>query len=162
MITFKKILLPTDFSEASFEALKIANDLAVHFAARLYIVHSIDAFPPLAYAVSAEPGAAQPTPVAFDIETYRKELEKEATKKINEAIDTYVSKELTTSPILMHGNPAEEIGRITQEKQVDLIVISTHGTGGFKHLLFGSVAERLIRTATCPVLTVRIPEQKED
>ncbi|HUV14514.1 MAG TPA: universal stress protein, partial [Acidobacteriota bacterium] len=59
--------------------------------------------------------------------------------------------------MVSYGDPAKEIVRIAEEESVDLIVIATHGLTGWQHLVFGSVAEKVVRTAKCPVLTVRCP-----
>ena len=64
---------------------------------------------------------------------------------------------MTATSFIRIGNPVDEINRFVDEKKVDLIVMGTHGRTGLQHLLVGSVAERVVRTATCPVLTVRHP-----
>lgn len=161
MIIFKKILLPTDFSSASHEALKTANDLAVHFAAELYVLHVIGDIPTLAVAASAGPGlvTSSGATMSFDVKSYKRELEKEARKNIHEEVGRYVSNELTARTIVGHGDAANEIVRVVNEKNIDLIVVPTHGSTGLKHFIFGSIAEKVVRTASCPVLSIRVYDE---
>jgi nucleotide-binding universal stress UspA family protein len=157
MLPVKKILCPTDFSEPSFEGLKAADELASHFSAELFLVHVI-ASVPVASASSFPGGAGAPT--GFDIAAYQKELEEAAKKKLQEVVKNKTSKELKVRPMLTEGAAANEIVRFADEKKVDLIVIATHGETGWRHLIFGSVAEKVVREAKCPVLTVRAPEEE--
>jgi nucleotide-binding universal stress UspA family protein len=71
-----------------------------------------------------------------------------------------VPKELHTHQIIVLGGAADEIIRIGEKEKVDLIVIATHGQTGWRHLVFGSVAERVVRLAPCPVLTIRVPHEE--
>jgi universal stress protein A len=70
-----------------------------------------------------------------------------------------IPKEIVARPFIGHGDAGYEIVRIARDERADLIVIATHGLTGWRHLIFGSVAERVVRSAACPVLTVRAPRQ---
>lgn len=148
MLPFKKILYPTDFSEASYEALKAANELALHFSTELYLVHVLSLVP-IAEASAYYPGATDSSVL--------EEMKTSAKNSLQEIVEQRVPKELHTHQIVELGGAADEIIRIGEEEKVDLIVIATHGQTGWRHLVFGSVAEKVVRLAQCPVLTIRAP-----
>ena len=147
MLPLKRILYPTDFSTASYEALKVANELAVHHSAELYIVHAIS---PLVAASSP----AGISPIA--------EMEKAAQTSLQEIIKERIPKELHIRQIITIGGAADEIIRIAEQERVDLIVIGTHGQTGWRHAVFGSVAEKVVRLASCPVLSIRAPHKQAE
>jgi nucleotide-binding universal stress UspA family protein len=153
MIEFKKILWPTDFSEPSYKALRTADDLALHFGAKLFLVHVIAPIPAV-----AAPGA----PMAFNVPAYQKELDTDANKRLVEIQKNNISDKLESELIVRHGEASYLISETAQKKDVDLIVISTHGLTGWRHLVFGSVAEKVVRNAPCPVLTIRAREEEEE
>ena len=144
MLPFKKILYPTDFSEASYQALKAANELAAHFSAELSIVHVVS--PVVQTSPDFAPGALA-----------LQEMEASAEKSLQEVVKQRVSKELHVRQIVVLGEAADKIIRMSEEEKVDLIVIATHGQTGWRHLVFGSVAEKVVQLAPCPVLTIRAP-----
>lgn len=146
MLPFKKILYPTDFSEASYEALKAANELALHFSAELCLVHVVSPV------VQTSPDFA---PSVLPLQ----KMEASAENSLQEVIKQRVPKELQVRQIVVLGRAADEIIRISEEEKVDLIVIATHGQTGWRHMVFGSVAEKVVRLAPCPVLTVRAPHK---
>ena len=151
MLPFKKILYPTDFSEASYEALKAANELALHFSTELYLVHVVSTTS-IAEASTDYSG----TPDFSVLE----EMETSAKNSLQGIVKRRVPKELHTHQIVVLGGAADEIIRLGEEEKVDLIVIATHGQTGWRHLVFGSVAERVVRLASCPVLTIRPPHEE--
>jgi universal stress protein A len=156
MIRYKRILCPTDFSAPSYKALKTANELALHFSAELILVHVVAPLPVASAASFPDsPGAAR----GFDIAAYQDELERAARKKLKEVANRRVPKKLKVRVVLEEGNAADEIARIAKRRKADLIVIATHGETGFRHLIFGSVAERVVRHAPCSVLTVLAPRK---
>lgn len=150
MLTIKTILSPTDFSEPSFEGLKYAIELATLFRADLCLTHVVPAVPPL---------PTNPNFV-FEIPEYERGLHADAERKIRELIEQRVPKSLKVRTVIGHGDAGHEIVRIAEDERTDLIVMATTGTRGFRHVLFGSVAEKVVRLAACPVLTVRGPESK--
>ena len=137
-MTVKSILVPTDFGEPSDAALHYATDMALAYGARLYLVH-----------VPSKTGENLETnfPVGqFDTAA-------------RERLSTLLSQEeiarLRPEYALRIGTPAEEIVRYADARDIDLIIMGTHGRSGAAHLLLGSVAEQVARTAPCPVLLVR-------
>ncbi|MCX6559851.1 MAG: universal stress protein [Candidatus Aminicenantes bacterium] len=145
MLSIKKILCSTDFSDASMQGISAAADLAGLFQAELVLAHVIPVLPP------------KPTDPNFEFEVpeYENILHKDAETKLLELIKTAVPAGLKARAVLGHGTPAKEIIRIAEEENVDLIVIATHGHSGWHHLVLGSVAEKVIRHAPCPVFAVR-------
>lgn len=152
MLPFKKILCPTDFSEAAFVALKRAEELARHFEAELIVAHVI---PPL-------PGPHSfPDPQAslkFDVPLFQQELAIKAEQMLKDLVSRHKAE---TRNLVTTGEAAPEILRIAQQEYVDLIVIASHGLTGWRRLVFGSVAEKVVRQATCPVLTIMAPPEAE-
>ena len=146
-MTPKKILLCTDFSENSRPAREIAVDYAQAFGAKLEILHVVNSsrlgFPAFEMAV--------PVNVQEVLKALEESVEKGFAALVKECQKT-LSDVATYSRI---GVPANEIIRFAQEESVDLIVMGTHGWTGFKHLILGSTAENVVRTAICPVLTVK-------
>lgn len=147
MLPFKKILCPIDFSEPSYEALKRANEIAVHFSAELYIVHIVPIAPVI-------PGSAT-VPATFNIPMYQQELEVSSKAMMVDIIDRWVSKEVPAQPIVVAGDAPHHIVRIAEEEEIDLIVMSTHGQTGWRRFVFGSVADKTVKMASCPVLLIR-------
>ncbi|MGH9825395.1 MAG: universal stress protein, partial [Blastocatellia bacterium] len=136
---------PTDFSESSLEGLKYAVDLAGQFGSKLCLVHVIPVIPPL-----------PPNPnFVFEVPEYARALESEADRKLEELAEKQIPKGLNTKVLVGHGDAGPEIVRIAEEEAADLIVIATHGLTGLRHLVFGSVAEKVVRLAKCHVLSFR-------
>lgn len=152
MIEFKRILWPTDFSEPSLHSLEKAEQLALHFGAELLLTHIVAPIPVI---------AASEAPMALNVPQYQKELETDAKERLNEIQSNKVSEEVRSRVLIRHGDAAERIDEVAKEEGADLIVITTHGWTGWRHMVFGSVAEKVVRMAPCPVLTIRTPEQKE-
>ena len=155
MLPFKRILCPTDFSEPALTALKRAEEMARHFGAELIVAHII---PPV-------PGPHSfPDPQAafnFDVPLYQQELAIYAEKVLKELVSHQLSPEVRTRDLVSTGEAAPEILRIAAEEHVDLIVIASHGLTGWRRLVFGSVAEKVVRQAPCPVLTIMAPQAEE-
>ena len=151
MMTIRTILVPTDFSEASEAALKYGKEMARVFGASLHVVHVMDDL--LAHAWSAEVYVAS-------MPNLREEIEHEATGRLAALVSDDERQGLRVSTAIVAGNPFLEIVRYAKTNEIDLIVIGTHGRGPVAHMLLGSVAEKVVRKAPCPVLTVR-PAQHE-
>ena len=146
MLPFKNILSPTDFSEHSYKAIKVASELALHFSARLVVLHVVSLTPLLTSSVDT-PG--------FDVAYYQQELEKDAREQLQDVIKKLVSKDVKNfASMIASGSYPDEILRIAREEKSDLIVIGTRGRTGVAHLVLGSVAERVVQLAPCPVLTI--------
>jgi nucleotide-binding universal stress UspA family protein len=152
MIAIKKILVATDFGSASETALNYGRALAWQFNASLHVLHVI---PSVAMMAATEYGFA-----AFPIE-YEAEIEAAARKRTEELLTEEDRRLLSaTATLTMHSTPAAAIVEYATTNQMDLIVVGTHGRGALGHLFMGSVAERVVRTASCPVLAVRNPEHE--
>jgi len=149
MVALKNILVATDFSEPSGVAMAYGRDLARSYNARLHVLHVVE---DVMMRYSSEIGFA--VPEAQD------ELNAAARRELEATITDDDRRTLNPVTLVETGvNIAEVIVRYATEKDIDLIVTGTHGRGIVKHFLMGSVAERVVRTAPCPVLTVRAHER---
>ena len=144
-IQIKRILLPTDFSPASAAAVNYACELAAKFDAELHVLHALEVHPSL----TPEFGMGLVLP------KFISESRAAAEKLLAEALDPKWAAGRTVSRTVVEGSPRVEIVRYAGEHDIDLIVLSTHGRTGLPHVIMGSVAENVVRTAPCPVLTVR-------
>ncbi len=149
MLPIKTLLCPTDFSEPSQEALKMAIDLARHFKADICLVNVVPVLPPL-----------PPNPnFVFEVPEYERMLHTDADQKLFELVGYVAALDINVRSKVGHGDAATEIVRIAAEENADLIVIATHGSTGWRSAMFGSVAEKVVRLAKCPVLTTRAPAE---
>ena len=143
MIAVKNILVATDFSAASDAALLYARTLAEQFGARLHVLHVLENV--FLRATVADPRAAEAT----------------ALKRLHERLTDDDRQRLRAAAVTAKSDaPAGEIVAYAEASNIDLVVMGTHGRSGVSHFLVGSVAERVVRTAPCPVLTVRHPEHE--
>jgi nucleotide-binding universal stress UspA family protein len=145
MLPAKKIVCPTDFSEGSFEAISQASELALQSGAELCLINVL----PIQSALPTDP------PYAFNIPEYDQALRSEADRRLKELAQQLAAKGLRSRTFIGHGDPAGEIVWFAEQEHADLIVIATHGETGWRRFAFGSVAEKVVRLASCPVLTVR-------
>ena len=144
MAEIKRILCPIDFSETSEHALRYAIDLASRLGADVRMVH--------AYQL---PTYALPDGALLARPDFVQELTTELQKQLDELIHRYSGHGVDLEGKIVEGLAFSEVSRVAKEEGADLIVMGTHGRTGMKHLLLGSVAERVVRTAEIPVLTVR-------
>jgi nucleotide-binding universal stress UspA family protein len=151
MIALKKILVPTDFSSTSEVALKYARAFAQEFNASLDVLHVLE--DPLVYPATME---WYPTPTV----NYRAEMEKAARERLDGLIPEDERTELRAQLVTRWGSPFVEIVRYAKSENIDLIVMGSLGLGPIGHMLMGSVAEKVVRRAPCPVLVVRHPEHE--
>jgi universal stress protein A len=148
MLPVKRILCPTDFSAPACTCVKVANELALHFDAELLLVNIVPVIP-----------TAPPDPnYVFKVPEYERYLHLDAEKHLSEVQRDLVDEKVRVRALVGHGPAAEEIVATAEREQVDLVVIATHGSTGLERLVFGSVAERVVRLAKVPVLTVRQAE----
>jgi len=147
MEKFDKILFALDFSENSEHAFDYAYSLARNYNARLVLIHVIQEPVDLS-------GFYVPH-ISFD--SLEKEIEEGAEKMIKKFCDKMISDYSNYETAIVAGIPYQEILRKADEEKVSLIVMGTQGRKGIDHLLFGSTAERVVRNAICPVMTVRLP-----
>ena len=141
-LAFKTIVVAADFSPPSELALEYARTLAKRFGASLQLIH-----------VLAEPYPLGVEGYVPDVANLRKSLLHNAHQRLATSLAAMPDDGMTGEVLV--GNPARRIIEAAASKNADLIVMGTHGRGGVAHLLMGSVAERVVRTAPCPVLTVR-------
>ncbi len=145
---WKRILCPIDFSDASRAALETAADLAKRFGASLTLFH---AYPVPGYTFPDGSFVASSKMLDELAEQARRHLEE--WKGIAASLGVPAAEAITAV-----GEPAHEIVTWSKEHAADLVVLGTHGRTGLTHALMGSVAERVVRRAPCPVLTVRPPK----
>jgi nucleotide-binding universal stress UspA family protein len=148
MLTFKKILCPTDFSEASLEALKDAISLARGNKAKLILLYVVNQ-KMLSEGLSLARAAAP--------EALGKEMADEARRRLRTIVPVEERAGLDWETDVRSGRPSQEVIRFAKESGVDLIVIGTAGHTGLDRVMFGSTAEKVVRGAHCSVLTVRPP-----
>jgi nucleotide-binding universal stress UspA family protein len=147
MITVRRILVATDFSNYSKEALDYASHLAKALKADLFLLHIFET--PVYSGIGVSPG------VRPKVRQWIKELKAEEAKRLETLAKATERQGVTVHPLFREGIPFLEILEAAQELPADLIVLGTHGRTGLGHVLMGSVAERVVRNAPCPVLTVR-------
>ncbi len=149
MINLKSVLVATDFGEASDAALAYGRALARNFSATLHVLHVVD---DLFTRVAGE-GYVSVLP------ELQRDLENSARARLD---DLLVDNDATPLPVVkavvVSNAPAAATVQYAADEHVDLVVVGTHGRAGVAHLLMGSVAERIVRTAPCPVLVVRCHE----
>jgi nucleotide-binding universal stress UspA family protein len=152
MIVLKKVLVATDFGPAAESALRYAQALARDSGAELHVLHVVEDV--LARAMDGYGYAAISPEVQVDIE--------HAGRKRTEALlsDEDRREMHAKAATVTSNSPATEIVDYARTNGIDLIVMGTHGRRAIAHLFMGSVAERVVRTAPCPVLTVRNPEHE--
>jgi nucleotide-binding universal stress UspA family protein len=149
MNAFQRILVPTDFSDTAQAATRIAGDLSRRFEAPLTLVYVFER-------------TVYPLPDEYVLFTSEQlgrmfaEFNQRLANAQRQALDAGA---IGVTTRLLHGWAPDEITRFASEGGFDLIVMGTHGRRGIKHLVLGSAAERVVRTALCPVLTVRTPER---
>jgi len=140
---FQTIVVPTDFSDCAQMALHYAMDL-VEPEGTVVLCHVVDDMP-LSYGYVG---------VAFTAGDIRTRISEEAQKELAAIVPTNPN-QVRIETHLLHGTPQREIVKLVTSVQADLVVMGTHGRSGLEHALMGSVAERVIRKAPCPVLVVR-------
>lgn len=148
MPKIKRVLVPVDFSAASLKALEYAADFAGPLKAELSALFVIE---PIYYAVPDLAGAAAGATVGL-IEEQRKS----GKEQLERLQARYARRSIKLKTLLQTGTPYQAIVDTAKAIKADLIVMSTHGRTGMTHLLLGSVAERVVRSSACPVLTIRV------
>ncbi|HEV3256176.1 MAG TPA: universal stress protein [Gemmataceae bacterium] len=144
-IRIQRILLPTDFSTYSATATKYACELVTRFDAELHVLHTLEVH------LSSTPYFG----MGLALPNYLHESRKAADISLSSVLDAQWSAGRRVVQAVVEGSPKVEIIRYARNHEIDLIVLATHGRSGLAHVLIGSVAESVVRTAPCPVLTVR-------
>jgi len=150
MLQIKRIIVPIDFSEYSKKAFRYAIDFSRTFSAELVLVYVVE---PVIYPADFSFGqVALPS------------VESELWSKGSEQLDLLIEKEVPADvyarSVVRSGKPFSEIIRVAEEEEADMIIIATHGHSGIEHVLFGSTAEKVVRKAPCPVLSIRSTDRE--
>lgn len=141
VLPLKRILVPVDFSRTSLKALHYAVPIAKQFGARLILLHVIE-FPNYCPEIGY---------VGFDAKVIREDLE----KRLRELARRAVPQDIAAEIVVECGAGFDAIATYAKKRKVDLVILTTHGYTGLKHVFLGSTAERVVRHAPCPVLVVR-------
>jgi nucleotide-binding universal stress UspA family protein len=145
----KKILAPVDFSDMSEEALSYATGLAADLGSKVVLLHAIE---PIVFANAAlGPGLAIPHLL--------EEQRQAAVETLDKLVARLRKRKVDVTGAVVTGAPYDAIVNAAKSKKCDLIVMGTHGRSGLGHLLLGSTAEKVVRLAECPVLTIRGSEK---
>ena len=146
-----KVLLPIDFSSSSEAALEIASDLALHFHAELYLLHVMPMFP-----TTSIPDLLPETEFLQEARGY-------ADRNFAKCHAALESRGVKSTPIVEVGNDiAGNIIEVVEREHIDLVVISTHGISGWHPLVFGSIAEKVVKLVQCPLLLLRSAKPDAD
>lgn len=143
----KKVLVPIDFSDYSKNSLRYSINFIRCFRAELILIYVVE---PVIYPPDFSMG--QIAVPAVDVE-----VDKRASEELKKLAKTEVPPDMNVRTIIKTGKPFVEIVETAAEEDIDLIIIASHGRSGMEHILFGSTADKVIRKAPCPVLTLRDP-----
>jgi nucleotide-binding universal stress UspA family protein len=150
MVPIRKVLFPTDFSECSHAAWGHAVTVARQFGAEIVLLH----------VVAEPPRVAEAIEMGYTPEKFLKAATEEAHRLLADLIAAASDRKVPFRSRICQGVAFHEIIGVAREEGVDLIVMGTHGRTGLAHALMGSVAEKVVRKAPCPVLTVKHPGMK--
>jgi len=142
----QKLLVPVDFSDPSVSTVEYAADLASRLSAEVILLYVVE---PMMYP------SGMGEVVDLDYISLEKELEENGRKTLQKLIDEQLRDTSNPRAVIRKGNAHKEIVSAAGEEGCDMIIIATHGFSGFKHLMLGSVAEKVLRTSTVPVLTLK-------
>ena len=145
MEPISRVLVPVDLGPSSARTVDYAKGLAERFGASLVLMHVV----PNPYITAASELYVPPP------QSYLDELERDARDALHKLLSDSDRQRLKAETVVKVGDPLCEIVDYAKDRPVDLIVMGTHGRSGVAHFVLGSVAERVVRTATCPVLTLR-------
>ena len=149
-VRVRRIVCAVDFSEFSDYALTYATEFANVFGAELHLIHVLELpFMPT-YAMAGLPELSVPTD----------QLEEQARQHMDELTKKTQAEHANVTGVVRIGSAFLEIIRYAQELSADLVVVGTHGRTGLTHMIIGSVAEKVVRKAPCPVLSVKHPKHK--
>ncbi|GAB61930.1 MAG: universal stress protein [Candidatus Jettenia sp.] len=147
MIQIKNILCPIDYSIYSEKALSYAIEFAEKYGAKLYLIHVFDI---RVYDMNE--------PELYSVDVFDKATFDKLKEQLLKCVKEDTKGKIAIEAIVVQGVPFMEIIKASREYMIDLIVLGTHGRTGLSHAIMGSVAEKVVRKAPCPVLTIRHPE----
>jgi nucleotide-binding universal stress UspA family protein len=152
MIEIRQILYPTDFSDYADHARAYVTEMAKAFKSKVVLMHTIQA--PSHYEV------AYNYELAINVDEIGERRQKAAEEKLEEVAEKIRAEGVEVEAVITLGSAFVDIVSTARKREIDLIILSTHGWGFIKHVLMGSTAERVVRKAPCPVLTVRKEEHE--
>lgn len=147
---FQRILCPTDFSPAAYEALKAAASLALDYSSELLVVNVVEPMPVYTMADTVPPTY---------LRQYMADMKAASREQMNNLVNKVIFAKIRVKPLIESGPPADRIVEAADRKRADLIVIATHGHSGWRRFVFGSVTERVIKSTTKPVLIIQPPQK---
>ncbi|MBE7445276.1 MAG: universal stress protein [Planctomycetia bacterium] len=147
MVNIRNILCPIDYSVYSEMALKYAIEFAEKYQAKLYLVYVLDI---RVYDIN--------DPDLYNVNIVDEETIHKLRERLLKCVNEDTKNKISVEAIVIQGVPFAEIIRAAKDYKIDLIVLGTHGRTGLSHAIMGSVAEKVVRKAPCPVLTIRHPE----
>ncbi len=150
MLPLQRILCPTDFSDFSYGAIEKGAELAKHFGAELCVLHVT---PTLQHTPGLTPF---PEFAGVDPSQWETATQEGAERELGELVERHHLNGVRVRALVRRGDPADEIVSAADEEKCDLIILPTHGLTGWRHNIFGSVAEKVLRVAHCPVLVRRV------
>jgi nucleotide-binding universal stress UspA family protein len=153
MVRFNKILCSTDFSEPSYAGLDAACELARSYSGQLILVHVVEPIPTAAVPIGDHSG--------FNVAVHQRVLKDNAEQSMRQLVNERIPQDVPVKTVIAEGDPANQIVQVAESEQADLIVIATHGRTGWRHVVYGSVAERVVRQAGAAVLSIRMPRAKK-
>jgi universal stress protein A len=157
MLPFRRILVTTDFSDVSLTAFPVAAEIASHFDSELLMVHVLPVDTPTPWDI---PPYADFGLASLPLPEYEAQVRQEVERRLSQVAAKHAPAGTKVRTIVGRGDAASEVGRIAVAEKVDLIVLATHGWTGWRHLVFGSVAEKILRESPCAVLSIRQPSVK--
>ncbi|MBA4250305.1 MAG: universal stress protein [Chlorobiaceae bacterium] len=146
-LTIKKIIVPVDFSDFSKSALKYSVQFAKNFSSELIITYVIE---PIIYPPDFSMGQ-------IALPSVNLQMDERAKEELEKLVKIEIGEEVPVRIVIRTGKPFVEIIELAREEEADLIIISSHGHSGVEYILFGSTADKVVRKAPCPVLTLRDP-----
>lgn len=150
MVMYDRILVPTDGSEETERAVEHAAELAAIHGASLHAVYVVNT------------ASFTSLPMETSWEGINDVLRDEGEGALERVREIASERGVSVEPVLIEGSPSREIARYAEDENCDLIVMGTHGRGGINRLLLGSVAERVVRSSSVPVLTVRVGGEQQE
>ena len=150
---WKTIVVPHDFSASANHAAAIARDQAKLHRGTILLLHVVELPPHFGPDTTLVMDPASDTPIGI-----REYAVRSASKHLDDLVARLVQDGVEVTPFVRVGSPVDEINRLVGEQRADVIVMGTHGRTGLRHLVAGSVAERVVRTSEVPVMTIRHPD----
>lgn len=154
MLPLKRILCPTDFSPDARSAIRVANEMALYFSANLTLVNVVppavtSVWPVDGYRVS--PVGVDPTP---------QDTLRNAQESLSEEAHDTISLDVALTLEVLQGDPADEILNLAHQRQIEMIVLATHGHSRLRNAILGSTAEKIVRLSPCPVITLHAGQEQ--